>query len=220
MDSYLSNCTQVVYLEGFTSPTLHTGPRSVVQGSGLSCILYLVYTMDLPLIFEGGKLTVAQSEDSQWPDSITYVDDNIVTVSKMDNEDLQVTLLKTIQLVEQYMSANLLLLNPEKTKMMVLTKHPARRSQYKIPATPKDITHSKHLRILGSRHFTQSRLEILPIGWKGSYLQAAHHQGQCPESTKENYLHTNPQTPCEWYFHVQTLVWGRSLGWRAQILAE
>ena len=35
--------------------------------------------------------TVKQSEDSNRPDSITYVDDNFVTVKAINDEDIQVT---------------------------------------------------------------------------------------------------------------------------------
>ena len=149
MTSYLADRTQVVYLEGSTSSTLHTGPRSVIQGSGLSCTLYLVYTMDLPLIFETTAKTIRQSEASTQPESLTYVDDNFITIRQKANELLQHTILNTIQLVETYMAANLLMLNPEKTKIMVLSRHPANRNKYFIPAVPKYIHHSKHLKVLG-----------------------------------------------------------------------
>ena len=82
MTSYLADRTQAVYLEGSTSSTLHSGPRSVIQGSGLSCTLYLVYTMDLPLIFEPAAKTVSQSEASNQPESLTYVDDNFITIKQ------------------------------------------------------------------------------------------------------------------------------------------
>ena len=149
MESYLDNRTQVVFLEGFTSSTLNTGMRSVIQEYRLSCALYLVYTMDLPLIFEERKLTVRETELSDRPDSQTYIDNNLVTVNKIQNEDIQVSLLNTIHSVEEYMAANLLRLNPEKTNMMVLSKDIHTRNRIRIPAEPTDIIHSKHLKVLG-----------------------------------------------------------------------
>ena len=146
MQSYLADHTQVVYLEGFTSNTLHTGPRSVFPGSGVSCTLYLIFMMDLPLIFENEKKPVRQSEVSSQLDSLTYIDDSFVTVKQKQGEDIQITLLDTIQWVETYMAANLLMLN---MKFMVLKKNTETRKIIKIPAKPKDISYSKHLKILG-----------------------------------------------------------------------
>ena len=64
MQSYLEDRTQTVYLEGFTSDSLHIGARSVVQGSALSCVLFLVFTLDLPLIFDNETLTVEQEDNT------------------------------------------------------------------------------------------------------------------------------------------------------------
>ena len=49
--NYLQNRQQCVYIDGATSSTLHIGNRSVVQGSVLSCALYLIYILDLPHLF-------------------------------------------------------------------------------------------------------------------------------------------------------------------------
>ena len=122
MKSYLENRQQSVYLEGYNSYPLTTGPRSVVQGSGLSCILFLIFTLDLPLIFYEEKITIQEIDDSTSPDSTTYIDDNFVMVKEKPNEDLQTTLNNTIDKIEKYININLLSLNRGKTQLMVLSK--------------------------------------------------------------------------------------------------
>ena len=49
--SYLSERRQYVVINSFPSETLLVGPRSVTQGSTLSCILYLIYIMDITRIY-------------------------------------------------------------------------------------------------------------------------------------------------------------------------
>ena len=49
--SFLEERRQYVQIQGQKSETLSTGPQSVVQGSSLSCILFLVYILDLPQVF-------------------------------------------------------------------------------------------------------------------------------------------------------------------------
>ena len=51
--NYLNNRQHKVYIDGAWSDTLHVGGKSVIQGSVLSCALYLIYVMDIPLLFHG-----------------------------------------------------------------------------------------------------------------------------------------------------------------------
>ena len=124
MTSYLEDRSQAVYLEGQTSYQLSIGPRSEVQGSGLSCVLYLIFTLDLPLIFHPDRISVAESQHSLNPGSTLYVDDNFVLVKKQPNTTLQTTLDQTMRTVQKYMKNNKLSLNKEKTQLMVLSKKP------------------------------------------------------------------------------------------------
>ena len=50
MESYLGGRSQQVDVEGFRSPPLMHPPCSVIQGSIGSCLLYAIYTADLPLV--------------------------------------------------------------------------------------------------------------------------------------------------------------------------
>ena len=76
---------------------------------------------------------------SDKPKLNTYIDDNFVLVTKFDNLTLQQALDQTINKIEQYMANNMLLLNTEKTKLMVLSCKPSRRLEIKIPSEPKDL---------------------------------------------------------------------------------
>ena len=51
MKSYCSECKQMVMIEGYESVKKSTGKQSVMQGSVLSTLLYLVYVLDFPTLF-------------------------------------------------------------------------------------------------------------------------------------------------------------------------
>ena len=147
MTTYLENRQQAVYLEGQLSSILNSGPRSVVQGSGMSCILFLIFTLDLPLIFEDARITIEKIEKSTEPDSIGYVDDNFIHIKK--NKSLQESLEDTMSKIAIYMSSNLLSLNRDKTQLLVLSKSSQLKQTIMLPAIPKNIVHKPTLKILG-----------------------------------------------------------------------
>ena len=136
-------------METFTSDPLHTGPRSVIQESALSCILYIIFTMDLPLIYDSRANKAGYEESTNKPKSTSYIDDNFILVRPFEDKTLQQALDFTIEKMEDYMANNKLQLNTQKTQLMVLTKKPARRMEIKIAANPKDIIHSPKVKILG-----------------------------------------------------------------------
>ena len=85
MQSYLENRTQSVQVETFTSPPLHAGPRSVIQGSALSCILYIIFTLDLPWFLTvtqfKSHIKSHQTSRSHWPTSTTTSSWSLRTVT-------------------------------------------------------------------------------------------------------------------------------------------
>ena len=146
---YLQNRQQSVYLDGTMSSTLHIGNRSVVQGSVLSCALYLIYILDIPLLFHQSSHTIPQAEMCQKPSLQTFVDDIMCTIRRITNKPLQESIIESIDVIEIYMNSNKLSLNRDKTQLMVLNKDPPLKSQVSIPATPKDITPKQTLTFLG-----------------------------------------------------------------------
>ena len=149
MDTYLNNRIQSVYIEGKYSYPLHTGCRSVIQGSGLSNIMYLIFILDLPLIHQEQVLSIPLILKSDNPDSVTYIDDNFILVKKQEALSIQDSLNNTILKIETYMSQNMLALNKEKTQLVVLTKNQNLKNTVQIAAEPKNVIHSKSVKILG-----------------------------------------------------------------------
>ena len=149
METYLNNRIQSVYIEGKYSYPLHIVSRSVIQGSGLSSILYLIFTLDLPLIHQQQTTPIPLILTSDTPDSVTYIDDNFILVRKQAGLTIQESLDNTIQKVETYMSQNMLALNKEKTQLVVFTKNKDLKNQVQITAKPKNVIHSMSVKILG-----------------------------------------------------------------------
>ena len=148
--SYCSNRSQVVTIEGYQSTKLMTGNRSVMQGSVLSTLLYLVYVLDFPLLFHN-KLHNSQ-EDFQCtsPSGITFIDDLSVTIKREQQKEIQKSLDETLNKTSDYMNANLLANNNDKMKIMVLSRHPDMKKNLTIKVTDKDdIKHSPNIKILG-----------------------------------------------------------------------
>ena len=147
---YLHNRKQTVSVETFTSDYLHMNPLSVIQGSGLSCIFYLIYTMDLPIIFNDDvKTTIEDAANTKYTDATTYVDDTTINMYKQVGIPLQQMLDDTIFKLEQYMYANKLVMNTEKTQFMIISKHRDRYRDVKILAEPKNVLGSSNIKLLG-----------------------------------------------------------------------
>ena len=84
------------------------------------------------------------------PDLKTFVDNACVHVLKEDDVDLKQTIMKTMTTIQNYMSANKLSLNPDKSLTMILTKDDLYRKQFHIDLGSKTIRHSRHVNILGN----------------------------------------------------------------------
>ena len=105
--SYLNNRQQSVLVDGFQSDTLHVGEISVVQGSVLSCILYLIYILDLPILFDNTPYKPEDTDNKRTPNLSTFVNDMVCQV-KLDptiisNQD---AINQTIHKLEIYIRSN------------------------------------------------------------------------------------------------------------------
>ena len=83
-ENYLKDRFQQVLLDDQYSEELFEGPMLIVQGSTLSFLLYLVYILDLPILYQTVNPTVEENEKSDEPSPTTFVDNNVVTVG-LDN---------------------------------------------------------------------------------------------------------------------------------------
>ena len=71
--------------------TVHVGDKSVVQGSVLSCYLYLINILDIPVLFHNINHPVEQTDNCDKPTAQMFVDDILATVNKVNGKPLQET---------------------------------------------------------------------------------------------------------------------------------
>jgi hypothetical protein len=121
----------------------------------MSCALYLIYTLDLPLLLHSSIHTPIQDRDCNKALVSTFVDDNIITI--VDNirkpgqkhESLQQIVIHNANLMDDYMRANQLAANQDKNQLMILSKHPDTKHSVVIPNPVKEIRHSPFMTVLG-----------------------------------------------------------------------
>ena len=121
MSSFLSERKQIVQLEGKHSDTLLFGPQSVIQGSTLSCTLFLIYILDFPDIFHDIKHEPEAMRKCPNTNTKTFVDDAYLLTQKKDNQTMKEAIVITMDTVKDYMRENKLSLNKEKTQVMLIT---------------------------------------------------------------------------------------------------
>ena len=91
MKSFLENRKQYVQVDRFRSENLMVGPNSVVQGSVLSCTLYLIFILDLPELFHKEKHDPIHDRNCSKTSIKTFIDDTYLKVNKENNKDLKTT---------------------------------------------------------------------------------------------------------------------------------
>ena len=157
--SFLSERTQYVAIDTFTSETMDCPPCSVVQGSKLSAILYTIYTNEIPLlhtlmshdIYYSLTNTPTPVINNIKHTTINYVDDSTSTISSNSAYELQIYLNHFYKLLESYYNINFLKINPDKTKFIITCKPPHRHTTKDtiIQAGQYVIEQSDKLKILG-----------------------------------------------------------------------
>ena len=147
--SYLSSRRQAVQVDGFASEHLFIEKISVIQGSVLSCLMYMIYVLDLPLIFSPTKLTLQEEETTTDPTTSTFVDDAVITVELTPNTNHQAKVNYTMDELEKYTRANKLVLNKDKTKFLVITKNQEIRNKLYLATYPKNILPIRNFKFLG-----------------------------------------------------------------------
>ena len=158
MKSFLSDRKQYVQIQAMDSEKLLTGPQSVVQGSTVSCILFLIYVLDLPQVFHEPPNcpptphTPQEQVECPEPNAKTFVDDEyiLITRSKDDKTPVNDKINQVMEKVATYTQANKLALNQDKTLIMLVTKNKDLRKNFQIELGGKRITHQKNVKILGN----------------------------------------------------------------------
>ena len=148
--SYLSERRQFVVIDSFPSETLAVGPRSVTQGSTLSCVLYIVYILDITRIFHDVQHTPKEYNLCHRTNAKTFVDDNFLLTKPRQDQTLHDSVAETMDKVTDYMNANLLIINPDKSKIMVISNNQKTKANFEFQIGQKTLKHQNSLKILGN----------------------------------------------------------------------
>ena len=145
--SYLSNRRQSCYVDGELSPALKLLDCGVPQGSIGGPLLWLCFTCDQPDVIHDHLVDgqdvhrgcQAHAGEHQEPDGggdggcgelVGYVDDGAFSFSHTDPEVLSRVLTRKYNQLEQWMNNNRLVINPNKTHLMVIgTRKVAQKRQ-------------------------------------------------------------------------------------------
>ena len=104
--SYLYRRTQVCRVNNITSSLKHIS-SGVPQGSNLAALLFLIYINDLPNCLKNSKPAM-------------YADDTNLSVTGETASDNEVRLNAELENVHEWLTANKLTLNTEKTEYMII----------------------------------------------------------------------------------------------------
>ena len=139
MRSFLTDRKQYVHLQAISSEKLLTGPQSVVQGSTVSCILFLIYVLDLPQVLHTPPVcppTPHTPEDlikCHEPNAKSFVDDEYILIMKTkdDTGTLEEKISQAMKKVAEYTEANKLALNQDKSLILVVSKDKVLQQNFK-----------------------------------------------------------------------------------------
>ena len=152
MRSYLTGRSQSVSVDGCLSLPLSI-TCGVPQGSILGPLLYILYTNDIPYLAHQHLVTAAQPEPycHQCGGTVCYVDDSTYSIAKSDPVALSSSLTNQYQAISQYMSANKLVINDDKTDLLVLGTKAVKdkRERVNMKAGIHIIKPSKQVKLLG-----------------------------------------------------------------------
>ena len=127
----MENRTQCVFVEGHLSDPLDV-VCGVPQGSILGPLLYLLYTNDLPESIHEHHLAAEPHQELNKQQKYNtkcqvcgriclYADDSTFTISNTNTDELTSELNRSYRVIAEYMTNNKLILNSDKTHLMVMT---------------------------------------------------------------------------------------------------
>ena len=152
VSSYLSQRSQSVCVDGCMSPPLPV-VCGVPQGSILGPLFYILFTSDIPDLVHDHPVNyqAPQSHCSSCGSTVCYVDDCTYSYGDKDPARLSHTLSAQYHCIAQYMAANKLVINAEKTHLIVMgTKATAvRKKEVTLQAGEHIITPSRTEKLLG-----------------------------------------------------------------------
>jgi hypothetical protein len=138
--SYLEHRTQFVHLNGRSSAK-QTIRNGVPQGSILGPLLFCIFINDLPLSLKDPSI-----------DCDMFADDNSLHSSGKSIVDVQRSLQRGLDDVQDWCTNNRMVLNPDKTKSMVITtrqKHQRQKLQLNLKIQSTEVQQVREHKILG-----------------------------------------------------------------------
>ena len=152
MKSYLTVRQQSVFVDGCLSPPMDI-VCGVPQGSILGPLMYILYTNDIPDLAHSHPVSTSQPTPycHECGGTVCYVDDSTYSIAEADPEVLSTALTDQYKVISRYMAANKLVINDDKTHLLVLgTKAmDEKRSMVKLQAGNHTIMPSKTEKLLG-----------------------------------------------------------------------
>jgi hypothetical protein len=123
MKSYLSERSQSVMVDGSMSPPLDI-ECGVPQGSILGPLLYILFTNDIPDLVHDHIVSYKDPLPACQPcgNTVCYVDDGTYSFGCSDPVQLSNTLTSQYNKISKYMVANKLVINDDKTHLVVMAK--------------------------------------------------------------------------------------------------
>ena len=151
-NSYLSARSQLVCVDGCFSPPLGVD-SGVPQGSILGPLLYILFTSEIPDLVHEHQVSFNDPQPCQKCGStICYVDDCTYGIGDTDPEALSAKLTMQYNTISDYMAANNLVINAEKTHLLVMgtKKTAARRNEVSLQAGQHKILPTRTEKLLGA----------------------------------------------------------------------
>ena len=161
LQSYLAGRHQFTEIQGIQSRIRKSPECSVIQGSKLSGLLYTIYTNEVP------KLHLLL-QDSQWMEErlgvkkenysgithtvVNFVDDSNSFLSFDDPDDANHYLNRYFLILVFFYIQNKLLINPEKTTILVVAK-------------PQKILEADDIRIVTEKEEVRPSKQVKILGW-------------------------------------------------------
>ena len=161
--SYLSGRKQSCFIDGIMSQALDLPPCGVPQGSIGGPLLWVIFTCDQPDVIHDhqvdgqdihrGCLQGAQLQQEGCGEMVGYVDDGAYSYAHDDPAVLSQVLTNKYNLLEEWMHANKLVINPDKTHLMVMAskKNAKKRKEVNMTAGEFIVKPSRSEKLLGGQ---------------------------------------------------------------------
>jgi hypothetical protein len=151
--SYIAGRSQSCCVDGHLSPALSLPAYSVPQGSVGAPLLFLMANTDLPDVIHSHQVHYEEPTGhcEADGDSVHFVDDSTVIFSSSDPDTISEKLTKHYVDIADYMAANKLVINGEKTHLLVMAPRrlAGRREEVSIMADGHRIQPTESHKLLG-----------------------------------------------------------------------